>query len=152
MLLKIKQGKSFYFLCYNIYIKLTQKYMTMFSAWPYILRLALATYFAFNHVPALMNGFKNVASGSGTLFSCASTYISPLVSYNLWHGAFVLLAALILFWPRPILFLSISLFILFAEAYISFDMNKYGPSTVLIIICTLINLALLIIYGRPRRY
>ena len=121
------------------------------SAWPYILRLALSMYFVFNHLPALLSGLKGVMTG-GKIFACTSEFLPAVASYNLWHGSFILLAALILFWPRPVLFLSISLFVLLIEAYLNFDMNKYGPSTVLIIVSILINIALLIIYGRGRGY
>ena len=123
----------------------------MTNTWPYMLRLALATYFLFNHLPALLSGFKNIMLNK-SMFMCASEFLPPIASYNIWHGGFILLAALILLWPRPIMFLSISLAILLVEAYLNLDMARYGANTILIIVSILINIALLTIYGRGRRY
>lgn len=123
----------------------------MTSAWPYILRLALSTYFLFNHLPTLLNGFKSVTLNK-SIFACTGDFIPPLVAFNLWHGAFVLLAALILLWPKPITYLALSLLILLVELYINFSMQNYDATSLLIIISILINIALLIIFSRGRRY
>ena len=123
----------------------------LFSAWPYILRLALAMYFVFNHLPPILSGFKSVASAN-SMFACTGEFLPPIVSFNIWHGFFIVLSAMILLWPRPVLFLSISTFVLLAETYLDFDMSRYGSSTILSMVCTMINIVLLIIYGRPKRY
>ncbi len=120
------------------------------SAWPYILRVALALYYVYAHLPVLLAGFKNIALQKSSLFSCVSSYIPTEVSFTLWHGAFLLLAVLIVLWPRPLVFLCISFFILLATGYIGFA-GTNNPANLLTIICLLLNLALIIIYAK-RRY
>lgn len=120
------------------------------SAWPYILRFALAAYFLFNHALPLFKGFKNVATNSA-LFECTGSLLPPLVAFNIWHGMFVFLAVMIMFWPRPVYFLAIALFVLILEAYITFGnpaLAAQNTGNLLISICILINIVLLIIYGR----
>ncbi len=121
------------------------------SAWPYILRLALSMYFVFNHLPPILSGLKGIKLNE-SIFACTSEFLPPIASYNIWHGGFMLLAILILFWPRPVIYLSISLIVLFLETYLSFSIEKYNASTLLMLTCILINIALLIIYGKLRRY
>jgi uncharacterized membrane protein YphA (DoxX/SURF4 family) len=121
------------------------------NIWPYILRLALGLYFIFNHLPVLLNGYKSIAAGN-TIFACASGYIPPVALFTIWHGGFILLAALIILWPRPIAPLSISLFVLFCVTYINFtDIKNISSLTnLLTLICILINIALIIIYAKNR--
>jgi hypothetical protein len=124
----------------------------MTNIWPYILRLALAIYFIFEHLSTLLKGYKGLANGTN-IFECISGYIPPIAAFTIWHGGFVLLAALIVLWPRPVTILSISLFVLLATTYIKFTDVKHISSTsnLLTLICILLNLALLIIYAK-RRY
>ena len=121
------------------------------NIWPYILRLALGLYFLFNHLPILLNGYKSAALGN-SIFACTSNYIPPVAMFTIWHGSFVLLAALIILWPRPIAPLSISLFVLFCITYINFtDLSNISSLTnLLTLICILINIALIIIYAKNR--
>ena len=121
------------------------------NIWPYILRLALGLYFIFNHLPVLLNGYKNASFNAG-IFACTSNYIPPIAMFTLWHGGFILLAALIILWSRPIAPLSISLFVLFCVAYINFiDIKNISNLTnLLTLICILINIALIIIYAKNR--
>ena len=122
----------------------------MNSAWLYIIRFTLASYYLFNHLTPLLQGFKKINSNS-TIFACTGDLLPPVVAFNIWNGAFVLLAALILLWPRPVTFLFISLFVLLLEAYITFGSNAiYGTTSLLLSICILINIVLLILYGRLR--
>lgn len=131
--------------------------MSITSGWPYLLRLALASYFFANHFPSLFKAINMLSGKSNTnsidnIFTCASSYVSPQISFFIWHLGFVLLGLLILFWPRPISFLSIALIILFMELYINYSKNLYGTSSLLIIISILIAIVLLIIYGMRKRY
>jgi hypothetical protein len=122
------------------------------NIWPYILRLALAIYFLFEHLPILLKGYKGLANGT-SVFECVSGYMPPIAAFTIWHGGFVLLAALIVLWPRPVTPLSISLFVLLATTYINFTdlKNISTTSNLLTLICILLNIALLIIYAK-RRY
>ncbi|MDQ5957672.1 MAG: hypothetical protein QG614_647 [Patescibacteria group bacterium] len=120
------------------------------SAWPYILRFALAAYYLFNHALPLVAGFKKIGSNQA-IFECTGSLISPVLAFNLWHGMFVFLAIMILIWPRPVYFLAISLFVLLLEAYIVFGQvasATENSTNLLISICILINIVLLILYGR----
>jgi hypothetical protein len=117
------------------------------TIWAYILRLALALYFLFDHVPALIKGV-NKLSLSDTLFTCFSQYLPAQLVFNLWHGLFILLALFILFWPRPIFIFVISLLILLINLYFNFSLDNYSLFSLLIVITILINISLLIIYSR----
>ncbi len=121
------------------------------NIWPYILRFALGLYFLFNHLPALLNGYKSASLGD-SIFACTSAHIPPIAMFTMWHGGFVLLAMLIILWPRPIVPLSISLFVLFCITYVNFiDLKNISSLTnLLILICILINIALIIIYAKNR--
>ncbi len=122
------------------------------SAWPYILRLALATYFLSSHLPALLDGFKNVAIDKGSMFSCVEGLMPTIVAYNIWHGFFALLALAIILWRKPVSFLGLSLVILIIQLYIDFANQINSTSSVLTLISILINITLLIVYGRLRSY
>lgn len=121
------------------------------NIWPYILRLALGIYFISDHLPVLLKGYKSIANGN-SMFECITGYIPPVAAFTIWHGGFVLLAGLIIFWPRPVAPLSISLFILMAITYINFSDIKNIASTtnLLSLICILVNIALIIIYAKNR--
>ena len=128
------------------------------SSWPYLLRLALAGYFFFNHLPSVLKSFnyftslKNINLATPSIFTCASSYVAPEISFTVWHGLFVLLGICILIWPRPVVFISIATLALAIDIYFNLKMNMYGVSTLLMITTFLISIALLIIYGVRKKY
>ncbi len=128
------------------------------SAWPYLLRLALASYFFYNHLPQLLQGFnllaanKHISSTSNSIFTCASAYISPDISFIVWHGAFVLLGVMIVIWPRPIFWIAIAIVYILINIYFSFVLEQFGVSTLLMIISLINAVVLAIIYGLRKSY
>jgi uncharacterized membrane protein len=121
------------------------------NIWPYILRLALAMYFVFEHLPPLLSGYVR-ASLPNSIFACTNNFLPAETTFYIWHGLFLILALLILLWPKPLVFLIISLIILFLEVYLQFETANYNASTLLILISILLNIALLIIYARRQYY
>jgi hypothetical protein len=120
----------------------------MHNIWPFLIRLAIAIYFIYPNTIKLLNAavsFKN-----GGIFACVDSYIPSILAYNMWYGAFVALGVLILIWPRPILPLSIALASLVAELYINFGTNKFGLSSILLLVLILISIALIIYYAFHR--
>lgn len=121
----------------------------MFNIWPYLLRLAVALYFIYPHLTALTDGVKKAKLA---LFECInqSIQIPETITFTIWHSFFVLLGALILIWPRPILPLIFVLIILSSELYINFSMQNYTSSNMLIFVLILVTLALIIYNSRPQ--
>jgi hypothetical protein len=121
----------------------------MFNIWPYLLRLAVALYFIYPHVQALMQGVKKAKMA---LFECInqSIQISSTITFTIWHSFFVLLGVLILLWPRPTLPLIAVLLILSSQLYINFSMQSPASSSMLLFILILVTLALIIYHSRPQ--
>lgn len=130
------------------------------NSWQHLLRLSVAIYFIipnsiklYQYTNAVKNGSKSVAKiMEGSIFACANSYIPSDIAYTLWYGLFVMLGLLILFTPNPLIFLAMSLMILCAELYINYGNGIYGATSILTIILILVTLALIIYYGRNRRY
>jgi len=121
------------------------------SIFPYLLRIALAMYFIWPHLLLMLNAGKNMKLGN-SIFACASEYLPAVVTFNIYHGMFVLLGALILFWPYPIVPLAIGLFILMFNIYINFSTGDYGVNSLYILAMILVTLSLLVYYKFRGRY
>ncbi len=119
----------------------------MFNIWPYLLRLAVALYFIYPHVQALLLGSKKLSTA---VFACINEYIPQTVAFTLWHGFFVVLGILILIWPRPILPLVLVLLILSSQLYINFSLHSYTGANMLLFTLVLVTLALIIYHSRPQ--
>lgn len=121
----------------------------MFNIWPYLLRLAVALYFIYPHVQALMKGVKKARMA---LFECInqSIQVSETITFTIWHSFFIMLGILILIWPRPILPLVVVLLILSSQLYINFSMQSYTSTNMLLFVLVLVTLALIIYHSRPQ--
>lgn len=119
----------------------------MFNIWPYLLRLAVALYFIYPHVQAVLQGAEKAKLA---VFACINEYIPQTIAYTLWHSFFVILGILILIWPRPVLPLIIALIILSSQLYINFAQHSYTVVNMLLFILLLVTLALIIYHSRPQ--
>lgn len=119
----------------------------MLNLWPYLLRLAVASYFIYPHGISLWNGAQKL---SFTVFGCINQYIPQTVAFTVWHGLFVVLGLLVLLLPRPILPLMIALTSLSIEIYVNFMKVSYTPLTMLLFVLILVTVSLIIYYSRPK--
>ena len=130
------------------------------NSWQHLLRLSVSVYFILPNAYKLYQYTAAIKLGGdkvnhlihNTIFACADSYIPSDIAYTLWYGLFVMLGLLILFTPNPLIFLSMAFMILIGELYINYGNNIYGASSILTIILLLVTLALIIFYGRSRRY
>ena len=130
------------------------------NSWQHLLRLSVAIYFIIPNTYKLYQYTVAIKSGgdkvnhliSHTVFACADSYIPSDIAYTLWYGLFVMLGLLILFTPNPLIFLTMGFMVLVSELYINYGNSIYGATSILTIILILVTLALIIFYGRSRRY
>lgn len=120
----------------------------MFTIWPYLLRFAVALYFIYPHVTALLNTAKKMQLA---VFSCINEYIPATIAFTLWHALYIILGILILIWPRPVLPLIVALIIIASQLYINFSLHNYTATNMFLFILMLVTLALIIYHAsRPQ--
>lgn len=123
--------------------------MFTFTIWPFLLRLAVALYFIYPHLQALLDGVKKAKMA---LFECInqSIQIPETITFTLWHSFFIVLGLLVLLWPRPILPLIVVLLILSSQLYINFSLQAVAGGSLLLFILVLVTLALIMYHARPQ--
>lgn len=110
---------------------------------PYFFRAGVAFYFLYPSFREFMDNTSGIYKLHGQpFFECLNkSYTNTLVTFGIWHGLFILLGLLILFWKHPFFPLLIAIIIML----LSFAFVPITPIfilTVVPVLCVAIGLTI----------